>query len=126
MINSQLPKILSHERQDDTAVWQLWVDKSLPFFDGHFPEQAVLPGVTQLDWAITLSCQTFGYSSEVASIEVLKFQQIILPDTQVQLTVTHQAAKQKITFQFASDDHKYASGRVVFNISNTADGTTSK
>ena len=114
MIKSVLPQIISAHQQEDTITWHIFVDASLDFFKGHFPEQAVLPGVTQLDWAVPLGCKAFGYDPKVASLEVLKFQQLLLPNSQVELTINHNKDKARLTFQYANGDKRYASGRIMF------------
>ncbi|MCL1143519.1 ApeI family dehydratase [Shewanella gaetbuli] len=115
MIKSVLPKIISQQQDEKSITWRLFIDGSLPFFAGHFPEQAVLPGVSQLDWAVQLGCQAFGYNPSVKNVEVLKFQQLILPNTYVNLTISNNVDKAKITFQFAEEDRRFASGRIAFN-----------
>ena len=112
MIKSQLPQILTQELFETEGHWRLFVDKDLPFFNGHFPEQAVLPGVSQLDWAIQLGCKTFGYPVNVATLEVLKFQQLILPGTEISLSITHDADKRKLMFKIYDGDKRFASGRI--------------
>jgi 3-hydroxymyristoyl/3-hydroxydecanoyl-(acyl carrier protein) dehydratase len=113
MIKSVLPQIVSQQQHDNSITWRLFVDGSLDFFKGHFPEQAILPGVTQLDWAVQLGCNAFGYPSNVASLEVLKFQQLLLPYSHVDLTVSHNKDKAKLTFQYTEGDKCYSSGRIV-------------
>ena len=112
MIKSALPQIISQKDTEDGISWQLFVAAELDYFKGHFEEQAVLPGVTQLDWAIQLGCEAFGYQVEVASLEVLKFQQLLLPDSQVELLISHNTAKAKLTFSYRDGDKRYASGRI--------------
>lgn len=121
MIKSSLPTIISLEHEDDSAVWRLNIDARLDYFKGHFPEQAVLPGVTQLDWAIKLGCAHFGYSPEVASLEVIKFQQLMLPDTQVNLTISHNLSKAKLTFAYSDGDKRFASGRIALSVNSQAE-----
>ena len=98
MIKSELPHIISHEGDNNSYHWRLFISADLAFFKGHFPEQAVLPGITLVDWAVKLGCEAFGYSAKVATLEVLKFQQLILPDTYVDLVIEHQAQKAKLIF----------------------------
>ncbi|QQX79886.1 thioester dehydrase [Shewanella sp. KX20019] len=119
MIKSRLPAIISTKIDDDSICWRLDIPAELEYFKGHFPEQPVLPGVTQLDWAIKLGCQHFGYASDVAVLEVLKFQQLMLPNTQVNLTISHNAAKAKLTFTYSDGDKRFASGRIAFNVTNS-------
>lgn len=115
MIKSSLPQILSTELNGESVQHRLKIAADLPFFKGHFPEQAVLPGVTQLDWAIRLGCQHFGYAQDVATLEVLKFQQLMLPDSEVTLEISENKAKTKLIFSYFDDEKRFASGRIVLN-----------
>lgn len=101
MIKSSLPPILHSNIGIDNIELRLLVAADLESFKGHFPEQAVLPGVTQLDWAVRLGCQYFGYCEAVANLEVLKFQQLILPGQEVTLSISNNAAKGKLTFAYS-------------------------
>lgn len=114
MIKSSLPPILASHIGTESIELRLHVAADLEYFNGHFPEQAVLPGVTQLDWAVRLGCEHFGYSEAVANLEVLKFQQLILPGQEVTLTISHNAAKEKLSFSYRDGEHQYASGRISF------------
>jgi 3-hydroxymyristoyl/3-hydroxydecanoyl-(acyl carrier protein) dehydratase len=100
---------------DDGVEWLLAITADLPYFEGHFPQQAVLPGVTQLDWATQLGALEFGYAPEVETLEVLKFQQLILPDTRVFLKISHNASKHQLTFAYYDDDKRFGSGRIVLS-----------
>ena len=115
MITSTLPTIISQSSDTDSASWRLDIAADLNYFNGHFPEQPVLPGVTQLDWAIKLGCAHFGYNVDVATLEVLKFQQLMLPGTQVDLSISHNAAKAKLVFAYSDGDKRFASGRIALN-----------
>ncbi|MCS6124686.1 ApeI family dehydratase [Shewanella baltica] len=115
MIKSSLPPILHSDIGVDNIELRLLVAADLEYFNGHFPEQAVLPGVTQLDWAVRLGCQHFGYSEAVANLEVLKFQQLILPGQEVTLSISNNAAKAKLTFAYNDGENRYASGRIAFD-----------
>ncbi|MGK0410160.1 MAG: 3-hydroxymyristoyl/3-hydroxydecanoyl-(acyl carrier protein) dehydratase [Shewanella psychromarinicola] len=113
MIKSELPHIVSHQGGNNLYQWRLFVSADLAFFNGHFPQQAVLPGVTPLDWAVKLGCEAFGYSATIATLEVLKFQQLILPDTYVDLVIEHQVQKAKLIFSYRDQDKRFSSGRIV-------------
>lgn len=115
MIKSSLPPILSSNIGSDNIELRLNIRADLPYFNGHFPEQAVLPGVTQLDWAVRLGCEHFGYNAAIANIEVLKFQQLILPGQEVTLSISNNAAKAKLTFAYNDGENRYASGRIAFD-----------
>jgi uncharacterized membrane protein/acyl-CoA synthetase (AMP-forming)/AMP-acid ligase II len=77
-----------------SAVLALDVHANLAAFDGHFDGLPILPGVAQIDWAARLGQACFApaqdspappLANHFSRIEVLKFQQPILPGMQVQL-----------------------------------------
>ncbi|MCH1931068.1 thioester dehydrase [Shewanella sp. A25] len=115
MIKSSLPPILASKIDEESIELRLQVAADLEYFNGHFPEQAVLPGVTQLDWAVRFGCRHFGYSESVANLEVLKFQQLILPGQEVTLAISHNRAKSKLIFAYSDGENRYASGRICLN-----------
>lgn len=119
MIRSSFPNIITHKLDDTSATWRLRIDKDLPYFNGHFNEQPVLPGVTQLDWAIRLGCQHFGYPSHTAVLEVLKFQHLILPGSEVDLTIILDSKKHKLSFTYSDQETRFASGRIVMSTEKT-------
>lgn len=116
MIKSSLPQILSKSSDDQAVEFRLFIDAALPFFEGHFPQQAVLPGVTQLDWAIRLGCQHFNYSTDIASLEVLKFQQLILPNSEASLKISENKDKSKLIFSYFDGEKRFASGRIALTL----------
>ena len=124
MIKSVLPQIIHQHSEGEQCHWRLFISGDLNFFEGHFTEQAVLPGVTQLDWAVKLGCDAFGYSANVATLEVLKFQQLILPNTYVDLVIEHQPQKSKLIFSYREGDKRFASGRIALNSSINTDMNT--
>lgn len=115
MIKSSLPPIIGKTTLADGVEWHLDITATLPYFDGHFPQQAVLPGVTQLDWAVQLGAHEFGYEAQVDSLEVLKFQQLILPSSQVFLKISLNASKHKLTFAYYDGDKRFGSGRIALS-----------
>lgn len=108
-----LPQIRHHEEQENIQILTLWVAKELDYFRGHFPQAPILAGVVQLDWAVKLAAQYLSLQGiEVADVEVLKFQQVIKPDTLVTLTL-EQKSPLKFTFSYKSASDNLASGRIV-------------
>jgi 3-hydroxymyristoyl/3-hydroxydecanoyl-(acyl carrier protein) dehydratase len=93
----------------------LTIPENLYYFQGHFPEAAILPGVAQLDWVMQYLAQFFGVdSTDLLSVDALKFQNIIRPNYQVTLTLT-QIKANKYSFSYHSVHAQHASGKVVFN-----------
>lgn len=92
------------------------VPTDLSVFEGHFPEQPVLPGVTQIDWAARLACAHLDCCRPVTRIEALKFRHVVIPPAHVDLELTHQPTRNAVQFVYASADDQivYASGRLHF------------
>ncbi|WP_298771387.1 thioester dehydrase [uncultured Shewanella sp.] len=115
MIKSQLPHIISHSLNDTFATWRLHIDEKSPYFNGHFNNQPILPGVTQLDWAIRLGCEHFHYPTYATTLEVLKFQHFILPGVEVDLNITLDAKKHKLSFVYSDQQTRFSSGRIIIS-----------
>ncbi|WP_372881587.1 3-hydroxyacyl-ACP dehydratase [Psychromonas sp.] len=94
----------------------LLIDPELTDFKGHFTGFPILPGVTQLDWAIFYGQQFLNCPERFKGMEVIKFQEAILPNNRVELTLTWDAEKGKLTFSYISYCDavviKHSSGRI--------------
>ncbi|WP_299877586.1 hypothetical protein [uncultured Cocleimonas sp.] len=98
---------------------------SLSYFKGHFPDQAVLPGVVQINWANDLAKRLFKYE-EFRGVNSLKFNTMILPETKVILSLTLNPEKHTVKFRYTSiteddsmteekDEILFSSGILVFS-----------
>lgn len=95
----------------------LLVDAALPQFSGHFPGHPVLPGVAQLDWVLLFGHEWFDIAGEFTGMEALKFQRVVLPPTQLALSLDWQAPN-RLTFRYQSALGQHSSGRVLFGETN--------
>lgn len=104
---------------DETAVLTLHIPKDLDYFKGHFDQAPILAGVVQLHWAAEYAQQYLNIgTAEVMDIQVLKFQEMILPEQNVVLTLTKKSAE-KVLFSYQStavngDIKSHSSGRLIF------------
>lgn len=101
-------------RTDSEAVLALDIAHDAPYFDGHFPNLPVLPGVTQIDWAIRFGRDLFPLPPHFLRLEQIKFQQIISPGMRITLILTHLPEKDALGFRLTSATGPHASGRAVF------------
>ncbi|WP_180937194.1 ApeI family dehydratase [Vibrio fluvialis] len=97
------PTLLATDIQPSQATLSLRVDADILDFSGHFPQFALLPGVSQIDWAIFYACELLSTPDQFKGMEVIKFQEPILPDMEVTLTLNWDADKQKLAFQYRSE-----------------------
>jgi 3-hydroxymyristoyl/3-hydroxydecanoyl-(acyl carrier protein) dehydratase len=86
----------------------------LPWFQGHFPGQPILPGIVQLKWAIEAAAQLVDAPGGLHGIQQLKFKQPIRPGTTLELTLERVDAGRAIVFTFASAAGEHSSGRLCY------------
>ncbi len=73
-------------------------------FHGHFPDQPILPGVVQVDWAMRLGADAFGPFGAFQSLEHLKFQAVIVPDEPITLTLAWDDAARELAFHYRGQE----------------------
>jgi 3-hydroxymyristoyl/3-hydroxydecanoyl-(acyl carrier protein) dehydratase len=105
------PQVL--ERLEEGALLRLWVPADLPCFTGHFPSTPILPGVVQIDWAITLGAALVPPGLRFAGMEVLKFQQLVRPADELELSLRFDPQRSKLYFAFSRAGQPCSSGRIV-------------
>lgn len=101
-------------REAQRATAELWIGPDLYHFQGHFPQQPILPGVAQIDWAISLARQVFALPPQLVRMEALKFQALIQPGTRLTLDLEWRPDKQQLEFRAHSAAGAHASARLVF------------
>ena len=77
------------------------IPASLCWFKGHFPDQAVLPGVVQVNWANDVAKLLFQ-NDEFRGVNSLKFNTMILPETRVKLSLALNPEKHTVKFRYTS------------------------
>ncbi|MGF6762006.1 4-coumarate--CoA ligase (photoactive yellow protein activation family) [Paraburkholderia sp. GAS33] len=107
-------EVLAEARQGDVFFYELHVPHTLVHFAGHFPGLPILPGVVQVDWAIKLAAVQVPAATNVASIDRLKFMAPVPPGAQLKLTLTHDASRQRIQFNYRLGERDCASGAIVY------------
>ena len=111
------PEVLALSRSPDNAqqlVLDLHVAPRIEHFAGHFPAQAILPGVVQIDWAVHFARQYLALEGRFSALENIKFLGIVLPDSRLQLSLAWDPSNRRLEFAYASGQRKCSSGRLVF------------
>ncbi|WAD28545.1 AMP-binding protein [Pseudomonadaceae bacterium T75] len=115
---SLTPERLGERQEDDQWHLELGVPVDLAHFSGHFPQTPVLPGVVQIDWAISLARQLIeNLPPRFQGMEVLKFQQLARPGDRLQLTLRFDAQRSKLHFSYRNGDAPCSSGRILLGAS---------
>ena len=109
----------SDESNDDQKIIEIdcFIPQSLAWFEGHYPDQPVLPGVVQTHWVTELSQILFNVK-EFQGINALKFINMILPETPLKLILKLSKETNSVSFTFfnevGEDAIKCSAGKVVF------------
>ena len=107
------PVIRHIVREENGISLTLFVQPELSYFEGHFTNHPVLPGVVQTDWAIRYAAQYLDLPCSIKKLEVIKFKSLITPDTELNLTLQLKA-NGKLVFQYLLDGEVMSSGRIVY------------
>ncbi|MEN2395257.1 AMP-binding protein [Pseudomonas halotolerans] len=112
------PEVLEQIETDGQWSLQLAVPPDLAYFSGHFPTAPVLPGVVQVDWALSLGRTLMDLPPRFVGMEVLKFQQLVRPGDEIQLHLRFDRERGKLYFAYRNDTAACSSGRIVLGMAN--------
>ncbi len=100
--------------QENALEARLFLPKKLFYFDGHFDEAPILPGIVQTHWAIELAHKHFNIRGQFSGLDIIKFTRIIEPEQTVDLSVTYDSDKNAIEFAYNSAQGKHSNGKIRF------------
>ncbi|HEX7964601.1 MAG TPA: hypothetical protein VF651_02680 [Gammaproteobacteria bacterium] len=109
-----LPTILARRDADGRTELELEVGAGNPWFEGHFPAMAILPGVVQIGWAAHFAHALHGLGPGVTAMEQVKFRRPILPGARVTLELKPDAAKGRLRYEYRAGGESCSSGTLVF------------
>jgi uncharacterized membrane protein/3-hydroxymyristoyl/3-hydroxydecanoyl-(acyl carrier protein) dehydratase len=103
------PVILAEYRDGDAVVLDLELPLDLACFADHFPEAPVLPGVTQVGWALAFAAPRLGTRTACRGMDALKFQRLLRPGDRVQLTLRRDTGRGRLHFAYRIDGEPVSS-----------------
>lgn len=106
----ELPQIESENRDGDRVEFALLLQPELRWFEGHFPEQPILPGVAQLHIATVLAERVWGIEFPGHDMSRVKFRRVMQPGERVSLSLVRR--ERRLDFQYVSGGEIVASGTV--------------
>lgn len=110
----KFPQLLYFQQTDNKAILKLRIQPELVYFNGHFPEQPILPGVAQLAWAEHYGKLLFAIGQPFLTMEVIKFKKIIQPEAVITMTLEWKPDTGKLYFDLHSATDPHSSGRLVY------------
>lgn len=84
----------------------------LIFFNGHFPDRAILPGVAQAHLAVLIAQRLWGDWPADANLARLKFRRVLLPGDAVVLKLKRNAAIGRVSFVYMFGDIDASQGEI--------------
>lgn len=113
-----LPEIESLERTADGLHLRFVLSAHGDYFDGHFPEVPLLPGVVQIGWAVELARLHFAPDQRLGrfrSLAAVKFMRVLQPGAAVRLRLSLDRENRALEFEYHDGDATCSSGRVFFH-----------
>lgn len=99
----------------DTLIYKGKIPLDLIYFNGHFADFPLVPGVIELQWISDLAAQFTWGKQSITRIENLKYQQFIRPNDEVIVELKYDSEKNKLNFKISNQEAATcASGRIVF------------
>ncbi|HEY4127604.1 MAG TPA: hypothetical protein VGN70_06125 [Gammaproteobacteria bacterium] len=111
-----LPKVSAQRGQDGRIELDIEVPAECRWFEGHFPEFAILPGVVQIGWAAHFGHSLFKLGPGVIGMEHIKFKRPILPGARLVLTLKLDAAAGKLRYEYLDGDQACSIGVLHYGV----------
>lgn len=112
---------LVSQQHDQRVHLELEFTPEQVYFQGHFPDFPVYPGVAQIAMVDAFAQQYLGLSGACGQMEQIKFMRMIRPYDVLQLEIERQ--QDRVTFKLYGPDANVASGRLIYL---STDGQSSK
>lgn len=109
--NVTYPNIINYKNNNITAEIELIFPKNSNFFNGHFTDFPILPGVVQLFFAKEFSRDIFNLKFTPQKVKKIKFSSIIKPETKVKLILIKN--ENSVDYKFTNDKNTFSSGTFV-------------
>lgn len=112
----RFPKIQNVEHHSELhATCRVEVPKDLVFFEGHFPDNPIMPGVAQIQWAGHYAKTCLPIPGDIIGMEVIKFKNVIMPGDILSLDLSYRPDRAKLTFKIGDGEQVFSSGRLVYS-----------
>jgi 3-hydroxymyristoyl/3-hydroxydecanoyl-(acyl carrier protein) dehydratase len=109
------PEILSKTISENKVEMGLKIPRELAYFEGHFSELPVVPGVVQLHWAVEFAREFFDLSGFVSQGSQIKFSNLMNPLDEPYLILEHLPEKSMVLYSYKANEKIYASGRFIYS-----------
>ena len=109
--NVTYPYIIDFNVSANSAYFDLIFPKNSSFFEGHFTEMPILPGVVQLFFVKEFIKDAFNLDFVPQKVKKVKFSSIIRPDEKVRLNLVK--TEKSVDYKFTKGETVFSSGTFV-------------
>ncbi len=109
-----LPTIVAERHDAERCELDILVEAGNPWFRGHFPQFAILPGVVQIGWAEHYARSFYGFDAGIAALEQVKFKRPILPGAKLTLALKPDMAARRVRYEYRDAEASYSAGVLQF------------
>lgn len=107
-VSPELPEIDASDVDGDSARFDLRLQPDLRWFEGHFPDQPILPGVAQLHIAAKFAERIWGSVFDGREMSRIKFKRVMQPEERISLALERSGSR--LDFKYSIDGEVVASG----------------
>lgn len=101
-------------REPAAANFALFVPAGSPYFEGHFPEFHLLPGLAQIEWTIDLARRIWLLPENFCGVQNLKFLSPVLPGSTVKISLQLGKKPNSVVFAWSFENKICAKGMLLF------------
>ena len=84
----------------------------LIFFEGHFPERPILPGVAQAHIAALIAKRLWGQGPSDANLSKMKFKRVLTANERVTLHLKRDPARGRVSFRYRLGETEISEGEI--------------
>ena len=111
--NLTQPQVEKVERTQTSWSADLIFDPDAPYFRGHFPSFAVLPGVVQLGLARQFAEGVFHIETPLKTVKKMKFSHAVVPDVRIRFSLVRES-ETAFSYTYMKGDVLCSSGVLCF------------
>ena len=90
---------------------QFIVKSGSPWFEGHFPDNPIVPGIAQMNTIFDLMQRTMGPGLKLEGFKRVRFKQLIRPDTPISVLIKPgKKSPNRFEYQLTSDQKIVCTG----------------
>ncbi len=112
MVLERLPAATDLNVSSHRADFTICLEDDLPYFQGHFPYTAILPGVAQIHWAMKWGRQYLDIKKNFVGMEQVKFHMPVKPGDHLCVSLDWDIEKSLLSFRYTLAKHVVSSGRI--------------